>query len=213
MVSDEAMVDDDGVVRIGSVLFALIRPNEGRDLAFNHWYERDHYYTAGVAAPGVFSAGRFIEPVERLHLAAYFVLPGHDAARVAFAAEQYALAADDDRLFVDRVHLHTWSYTVESSSVGVDGVSPALVLDRRYEAVTVVWCDADVAVPDAAVVLTMAPVTPVMPSSWDDGIDPTKRRMVLAFHDGELESPSGPGVHWSARFDAAVFGTDTHVAR
>ena len=47
---------------IGSVVFALIDPSPGHEIDFNHWYERDHYYTAGAAAPGVFSAGRYIAP-------------------------------------------------------------------------------------------------------------------------------------------------------
>ena len=53
----------ESVVPLGSVVFALIDPSPGSEAAFNHWYERDHYYTAGVAAPGVFSAGHFIVEV------------------------------------------------------------------------------------------------------------------------------------------------------
>ena len=91
------LVDDDGVVRLGSVILALIRPAPGHARAFNHWYERDHYYTAGTAAPGVFSAGRFIEPDEGRHLALYFVLPGFDPARVEFATEQVLRADAEGR--------------------------------------------------------------------------------------------------------------------
>ena len=83
MGAHESVVDDAGVVRIGTVLFALIRPTPGHELDFNHWYERDHYYTTGTAAPGVFSAGRFVQPESGWHLALYFVLPGFDAARIA----------------------------------------------------------------------------------------------------------------------------------
>lgn len=214
MANAERMVDDDGVVRIGSVVFALIRPTDGHDRAFNHWYERDHFYTAGLAAPGVFSAARFIQPAERLHLALYYVLPGHDADRVAFATEQVRLAADDDRTFTERDHLHTWTYTLESAIVGYGGVAPALALDRRYRALSVGWCEPGTAVPDAAAVLTLRPHAAVMPSRWDDGIDPTARRMIVAFHDDARPDLFArvAGRHWSARFEAAVVGTDTHVA-
>lgn len=213
MGTGEGVVDDDGVVRIGSVVFALIRPTEGHDAAFNHWYERDHFYTAGLAAPGVFSAARFIEPTDRLHLALYFVLPGHDDARVAFATEQVTLAADEDRLFTDREHLHTWSYRIEDTIVRAGGVAPALALDRRYPAVSVGWCDPGIEEPAAPVVLTMRTVAPVMPSAWDSGVDASVRRMIVAFHDDDTPDPFAgrPGVHWSARFVAAVVGTDTHV--
>ena len=207
----ESVVDDEGVVRIGSVVFALIRPAERCDLAFNEWYERDHYYTFGLAAPGVFSAGRYIEPKQRLHLALYFVLPGYEKLRASFVSDQHAVAADQDRLFGDREHLHTWSYLVESSAVEGSGVPPALVLDRRYRAVTVAWCDENATTLQAPVVLTMRTGSLIMPSSWDLGIDPTKRRMVLAFHDDKLVVPPGLGVYWSGCFKSAVFGTDTYV--
>lgn len=211
--TSERVVDDDGVVRIGSVLFALIRPTDGHDRAFNHWYERDHFYTTAAAAPGVFSAARFIEPAQRLHLALYFVLPGFDEAREAFAVDQMVAAREDDRLFTEREHLHTWTYSVESASAGPGGVPPALVLDRRYASVAVGWADADAPRPDADVVLVLRTAAPVMPSAWDEGIDPTQRRMVVAFGDALDGDPFADlaGYHWSARFEPAVVGTDTHV--
>lgn len=211
--TSERVVDDDGVVRLGSVLFALIRPSEGHDRAFNHWYERDHFYTTAAAAPGVFSAARFIEPRERLHLALYFVLPGFDAAREAFAVDQMVAATEEDRLFAEREHLHTWTYTVESTLVGGAGVAPALVLDRRYASVALGWGDVDAPRPDADVVLVLRANAPVMPSSWDEGVDPTTRRMVVAFGDALAVDPFADlaGYHWSSRFEPAVVGTDTHV--
>ncbi len=214
MGTDGHLVDEDGVVRIGSVLFALIRPTEGHDAGFNHWYERDHFYTAGLAAPGVFSGARFIQPEERLHLALYFVLPGHEDGRVAFAMDQMVLAADQDRLFSEREHLHTWTYNVEVAAVGEGGVAPSLALDRRFASVAVGWADDGATQPDAAVVLVLKTDEPVMASSWDEGIDPTTRRMVVAFGNATSTDPFAglDGYHWTARFEPVVFGTDTHVS-
>ena len=214
------MFDEQGVVRIGSVVFAMIRPTPGHERAFNHWYERDHYYTAGTAAPGVFSAARFVEPASGVHLALYFVLPGHDDARVAFATEQVAQAAAEDRLFGEREHLHTWSYTVESAVEGDDGVPLALALDHRYAALAVAMVD--LSEEDGAArgnrqegdggppSLTLRPSAPIMPSAWEGEIDPDRRRIVIDFHTAS-PAPVREGAAWSAAFVPVVFGTDTHV--
>jgi len=205
--SGAELVDADGVVRIGSVVFALIRPTAGHELAFNHWYERDHYYTTGLAAPGVFSAGRFVQPESGWHLALYFVLPGFDAARVAFASQATAVAASNDRLFSEREHLHTWTYDVESSTRAADGVALALALDHRYDSITVGFYD-DAPPVGPGPSLHLRPRERVMPSEWDGDIDVTRRRVVLGFGAGA----SCEGASWSADFVPVVFGTDTHIA-
>ena len=209
------MVDEGGVVRIGSVVFAMIRPTPGHELAFNHWYERDHFYTASAAAPGVFSAGRFVEPATGVHLALYFVLPGHDQARMAFATEQVELAAAEDRMFTEREHLHTWSYALESTTGGTDGVPPALALDHRYGALGVAMFDAAVSHQPAAAgsgpSMTLRPRARIMPSEWEGEIDPDRRRIVIDFHTDAPASVRERSV-WSGAFVPVVFGTDTHVA-
>ena len=205
---------------IGSVVFALIDPSPGHEIDFNHWYERDHYYTAGAAAPGVFSAGRYIAPRSckdlrgdtgigadlGSHLALYFVMDGHDDARVAWATEQVGLAADEDRMFTERSHVHTWSYGVEwtlSSRLG--GVPPALALDRRYAAASIVmvdlptgadredsvaalrsaWSDAGL---DGAVAVTLAlrPGYEIMPATALGEVDADRRLTLVCFHDGDV---------------------------
>ena len=206
--SRSGVVDENGVVRIGSVVFAMIRPTPGREVAFNRWYERDHYYTAGTAAAGVFSAGRFIHPETGWHLALYFVLPGHDAARLGFATEQVTAAAAEDRMFADREHLHTWSYEVESTVVGADGVPLALALDHRYEALRVALVDGGPP-PETGPSLALRPISPIMPSKWEGEIDLARRRIILEFGPG---SPGHDHAFWSGTFIPVVFGTDTHIA-
>lgn len=209
-------------VPIGSVVFALIDPTPGHEIAFNHWYERDHFYTAGTAAPGVFAGARYIaprwcrdlrrstddrvagDPARGVHLALYFVMEGHDADRVAWATEQVALAGEQDRLFAEREHLHTWSYDVAWSWVSAtDGVPPALALDRRYEGASVVLVDradgvdaGSVAVTAAAawtrrsdpvaVVLALRPSYEIMPSTWIGELDPDRRLALVCFHGGDV---------------------------
>ena len=224
-------VDDDGVVRIGSVVFALIRPTSGHGRAFNHWYERDHYYTTGTAAPGVFSAARFVQPESGLHLALYFVLPGHDADRVVFATGQARLAGTEGRLFDEREHLHTWSYSLVGNwRADPDGVPPALTLDRRYPSVTVAMVDGPI--PDLAetlsgsahdhdidVVLALKPIAPIMDSMWEGSSDVSERTTLVAFHReaaaagrSTLSSRLRPeGFNWTESFVPVVFGTDSGI--
>jgi hypothetical protein len=223
------IVDDDGVVRIGSVIFALIRPTPGHETAFDRWYGRDHYYTTGLAAPGVFSAARFVQPDSGLHLALYFVLPGHDAARVAFATEQVRVAGLEGRMFDEREHLHTWSYVpLGEWRADPSGVPPALVLDHHYAEVTVLMVDGPIPDFDSAltpgdpdidhdidVVLALAPHEPIMASSWEGSADVSRRTTLIAFHRRSSEEGrdaltrllGDDGFNWIESFRPVVFGT------
>jgi hypothetical protein len=215
----ENVVDADGVVRIGSVVFALIRPTPGHERAFNRWYERDHYYTAGLAAPGVFSAGRFLHP-DGLHLALYFVLPGYEQARSSFAAAQVEVAAEEGRLFTEREHLHTWSYAIAGTRrQDREGVPPALALDHRYPQIQVSMFDGrapldaldQVGGPEIDLAIAMTPVGRIMPSQWDGGGDLVGRVTVVTFHRAAGAVPAPSGAVWSAPFVPVVFGTDSHL--
>lgn len=209
MGADDSVVDGAGVVRIGTLVFALIRPTPGHERAFNHWYERDHYYTAGTAAPGVFSAGRFVHPDAGWHLALYYVLPGFDDARVAFATEQVTRAVAEDRTFAEREHLHTWTYDVEETAVGADGVPLASALDHRYPELTVAMFDGPAPTVEGPS-MVLRPRDRVMPSTWDGDVDPARRRTVVRF--GTLDGTATAGATWWGSFVPAVFGTDAHIA-
>ena len=229
MESEGGFVDAAGVVRVGSVVFALIQPTPGHERSFNHWYERDHYYTAGTAAPGVFSAGRFVRPTTGTHLALYFVLPGFDDARVAFATEQVGVARAEDRMFDERDHLHTWSYALSGSwRADPEGVAPALALDRRYAGVTVAMVDGGepdldrllaAGGHDIDLVLVLTPIARIMPSTWDGSADVGRRVTFVAFHrDDPASGPSvfaplgeGGEIVWNEALIPMVFGTDTHI--
>ena len=192
------------VVPLGSVVLALIKPSVGREVAFNRWYGLDHYYTAGTAAPGVFSAGRFIGPADsgpgpRPHLALYFVLPGHEEARASFATAQVERAAADGRMFADREHLYNWTHRPFFTwHAGGHDVPTSLALDHRFPALSVALLDADdddrltSAVGGAASeassiaqVLGLAPVAEIVSSTWRGPVDPGRRRAVVAFHSCE----------------------------
>ncbi len=198
MTHRSELVDDEGIVRIGSVVLAVLAPHAGDEIAFDHWYGDDHFYTAGTAAPGVFAAEHFVDHESNSHLALYFVLPGFEDERVAFATEQVERAATEDRLFSARTHLHTWTYVPCRLAAGPKPqVPPSVVLDRACAAVSVVVYDGDAAESRAAAAtdddgllssLLLEPVSAVMPSTLDEQWPPTpQRRTAVLFHRDRAE--------------------------
>ena len=47
-------------VTIGSAVVAYIEPAPGEAAAFNAWYERDHFYAAAMAGPGMYAGARWV---------------------------------------------------------------------------------------------------------------------------------------------------------
>src|SRR5438132_4277907 len=47
-------------VRLGSMLFTLVEPHRGHEVAYNRWYERDHFYAGCMIGPGILAGRRFV---------------------------------------------------------------------------------------------------------------------------------------------------------
>lgn len=47
-------------VRLGSVLFSLVTPQPGEEVAFNRWYERDHFFAGCMVGKNFFSGRRWV---------------------------------------------------------------------------------------------------------------------------------------------------------
>ena len=54
------MTDVGGEVRLGSMLFTLVEPHRGHEVAYNRWYERDHFYAGCMVGPWLFAGRRFV---------------------------------------------------------------------------------------------------------------------------------------------------------
>ena len=54
------MSDIGGEVRLGSMLFTLVEPRAGHEVAYNRWYERDHFYAGCMVGPWLFAGRRFV---------------------------------------------------------------------------------------------------------------------------------------------------------
>ena len=52
------MTDDP--IRIGTMLYTLVEPHRGHEVAYNRWYERDHFYAGCQIGAYNFAGARFV---------------------------------------------------------------------------------------------------------------------------------------------------------
>ncbi len=137
-------------VTIGSAVVAYIEPHAGAARAFNRWYERDHFYAAAMAGPGMFAGARWVatrdckaarpenalfgDPARGSFLATYWLLPGMQPAWDEWAAAEYA-KTPADRLFAARDHIHTAMYRFRWDARTEDAPPPATALDHGFAGV------------------------------------------------------------------------------
>jgi hypothetical protein len=144
-------------IKIGQMLFTMVDPNRGHEVAYNRWYERDHFYAGCMIGPG-WMAGRrwvaprflkdlrfptdspFAKPVDAgSYLATYWVHLGDLEQASKWAGEQVVWLYQNGRGFAERQHAHTGMYTPDSTaSARDDGVPIELALDHDYKGLGVV---------------------------------------------------------------------------
>ena len=47
-------------IKLGGALITLVEPHEGHQVAYNRWYERDHFYAGVMTLPGSLSGQRWV---------------------------------------------------------------------------------------------------------------------------------------------------------
>ena len=47
-------------IKLGGALFTLVEPHKGREVEYNRWYERDHFYAGCMIGAWTVSGGRFV---------------------------------------------------------------------------------------------------------------------------------------------------------
>src|SRR6187399_2191344 len=47
-------------VRLGGALVTIVEPHRGHEVAYNRWYERDHFYAGCMVGPWLFAGRRFV---------------------------------------------------------------------------------------------------------------------------------------------------------
>ena len=148
----------DDPIELGSILFTMVEPDKGAEVAYNRWYERDHLYSGVMIGPYSLAAGRFVStkdlkalrypsgsPITQdlsvgSYLAIYFILAGHHDEWWRWGRRQVKVLIDAGRMFDKRTHIHTqlYDYMGSVSRDGDDGVPAELALDHRFPGLTVV---------------------------------------------------------------------------
>jgi len=154
----------DEAVRVGAMLFTLVDPSEGHEVAYNRWYERDHFYGGCMIGPWLFAGRRWVStralkdlrfpvsvpdddavarPVDAgSYLATYFIHAGHEAEHFAWSSKQVFELYQNGRGFDERRHAHTCLYFhVGDHRLDPDGVPAHMALDHPYDGMVSVHID------------------------------------------------------------------------
>jgi len=149
-------------VKLGSMLLTLVEPHRGHEVAYNRWYERDHFYAGCMVGPYNFAGRRFVatadlkalrdpdpsaitgEPDRGSYVAVYWVLDGYFDVWNKWALRQVNALHAAGRMFTERDHVHTLLYNYQwEHRRDPDGVPVELALDHPYRGFVVVFIDRD----------------------------------------------------------------------
>ncbi len=139
-------------VQVGSMLFTMVDPQRGHEVAYNRWYERDHFYAGCMVGPWLFAGRRWVapQPFKALryptdspiarpsvqagsYVAIYWIHAGHHDEHHEWAGKQAAWLYQNGRGFNERTHVHTLMYTHDWTRYrDADPVPLALSLDHPF---------------------------------------------------------------------------------
>ncbi len=218
-------------VTVGTAVVALIEPHAGQARAFNAWYERDHFYAAALAGPGMYAGARWVAtrdckemrgPGTRFgdasrgsYLATYWVLPGAQEAWDAWAAREYE-ATPPERLFAGRDHIHTGVYEYAWDTRADGAPAPATALDHGFAGV-IMLAGADVQLWSEGAVSSDAPLVVGFTSGRTimSSTAPGDHALALVFTEVDprvvMQDLSVPGADFVSPFVATIPGTDTYT--
>ncbi|HAM01894.1 MAG TPA: hypothetical protein DCQ30_06650 [Acidimicrobiaceae bacterium] len=147
-------------IKLGSMLFTLVEPHRGQEVAYNRWYERDHFYSGCMIGPYQFAGKRFVATARLKalrhpgsaavtgadgrgsYLALYWVLEGYHDVWNRWAVDQVKALHKAGRMFAARDHVHTLLYRYAwEHSRQPDGLPSELALDHPSAGLVAVFTD------------------------------------------------------------------------
>jgi hypothetical protein len=160
-VSHPADWDLGGEIKLGSALFTLVEPHRGHEVAYNRWYERDHFYAGCMIGPWYFAGRRWVctrdlkdlrlggddagapplfgDDLLGSYLALYWTLKGRFRDNTDWSTRQVHWLHDNGRMFAERDHIHTLLYLYNGAEArDADGVPPELALDHPFRGLAAV---------------------------------------------------------------------------
>lgn len=183
------------VPAIGTAVVSYIEPHPGQAVAFNRWYERDHFPATVKAGPGVFATQRFVatrdckarrpeggrlfgDPGRGSYLGVAWVLPGKQREWDAWVGAEMTTIAAEGRLFPGRDHVQTAVYRFVSQSGPVDAL---VALDRGFGGVVVAASEHEVPALDLPAEVVLELDRTVLSQA-----EPPAHRLMLGFCDDPL---------------------------
>jgi hypothetical protein len=142
-----------GEIKLGSMVFTMVEPHRGHEVAYNEWYERDHYYAGCMVGPWLFAGRRFVatRALKDLRIgsrpdlfggrdlgsyaAVYWILDGRHDEHVDWAVRQVLWLHEQGRMFTQRDHIHTLMY--EHAWTSTRAIPAELALDHPFGGMTV----------------------------------------------------------------------------
>jgi hypothetical protein len=145
-------------VEVGSMLLTIVDPKPGHEVAYNRWYERDHFYAGCLTGPWLFSGGRWVatreikalrfpedspiaKPTVRAgsYVAIYWIHAAHHDDFQSWGNKQAHWLYQNGRGFSERTHVHTLLYTLDWVHYrDPDPVPLPLALDHRFAGLAIV---------------------------------------------------------------------------
>jgi hypothetical protein len=212
-------------VTIGTAIVSYIEPHPGEAVAFNRWYERDHFPATVKAGPGVFAAQRFVatrackarrgggrllgDPARGSYLGVAWVLPGKQREWDAWVGAEMKTIAAEGRLFPGRDHVHTAVYGFVSQSGPVDAI---VALDRGFPGVVVAATEHQAPRLELPAVVVLDLERTILSEA-----QPVPHRLVLGFCESdpvaafEQSTPLLAGCGFASPFLATRPGTDDYA--
>jgi hypothetical protein len=148
---ETADADLGGEVRLGSALFTLVEPHRGHEVAYNRWYERDHFYAGCMIGAWYFAGRRWVctrdlkdmrlgggtplfgDDRAGSYLALYWTLKGRFRENTDWSTRQVHWLHRNGRMFPERDHIHTLLYLYKGAEArDRDGVPAELALDHPF---------------------------------------------------------------------------------
>ncbi|MBS1847145.1 MAG: hypothetical protein JST73_02615 [Actinobacteria bacterium] len=146
---------DERPIRLGGALVTIVDPHRGHEVAYNRWYERDHFFAGCLIGAWSLGGARFVatrdlkalrypaaSPVlpegTGSYLSLYWVLAGRFGEWIRWASAQVEWLHDHERMFAERDHLHTLMYRFRSGFEEPHGVPVELALEHRSPYVVLV---------------------------------------------------------------------------
>jgi hypothetical protein len=167
-------------IELGGALVTLVEPHRGHEVAYNRWYERDHFYAGCMIGAWTISGARFVatrdlkdrrrpadspvtggDPLAGSYLSLYWVLDGKFGDWIEWGTRQVRWLIESDRMFPHRDHVHTVMYRFRAELPGRDdGVPVELALDHRSPWLVMAVGEIDPAADRAAIEAWLAARTP-----------------------------------------------------